>query len=194
MSLSPQGMRHLENKPSVFENVKLYPQWRARFCWGQLVDGMFWEEGEEMGSVLTREWKDLEEVGWDQMGCSVQRKEQKVRTSWEQMTGEGFNEEWTKGLEIGGLEGQVVYNACQRTSLVEVRDLVKRRVLRHELILHRTYKTDLSQAPRAVGSLDDLSKISTILKALPLVLWIVIFPRISWCIWTSYLQIPQTAG
>lgn len=75
------------------------------FVWGRLVDGMFWEEGEEMGSVLTREWKDLEEVGWDQMLCSVQKKEQKVRTSWEQMTGEDFAEEWTKGLEIGGLEG-----------------------------------------------------------------------------------------
>lgn len=75
------------------------------FVSGQLVDGMFWEEGEDMGGVLTREWKDLEEVRWDQTVCSVQREEQKVQTSWEQMTGEDFNAEWTKRLEIGGLEG-----------------------------------------------------------------------------------------
>lgn len=33
------------------------------FVWGHLVDGMFWEEGKEMGSVLIREWKDLEKGG-----------------------------------------------------------------------------------------------------------------------------------
>lgn len=45
-----------------------------------MVDRIFWEEGKEIGNVLTREWKELEEVGWNQMVYSVQKKEQRVRT------------------------------------------------------------------------------------------------------------------
>lgn len=104
MSISPPGMRHLENKRMYLRTWSCILSEEPGFVSGQLVDGMFWEEGEDMGSVLTREWKDLEEVRWYQMVSSVQREEQKVRTSWEQMTGEDFNAEWTKGLEIGGLD------------------------------------------------------------------------------------------